>query len=183
MFKIKNKTNKGFSLVDVLTGFSIFALTILPIFYLVKDYLAFSHEVRNRMIAYGLAVEALEILRNIRDSNYIVVGQNWLTNFATSSCLEGNSNYCVVDALSNQVVNLAIKTPLLKDSLTNIYNYSSGVATNFYRRISYKALPDDPNFSNTIGIKIEVEFLQRIGAKKPLLYEADVLLYNFYPNN
>lgn len=174
---------KGFTIIDVLTGFSIFAIAIVPIFYLVKDYLIFSHEVRNRAIAYGLTLEALEILRNIRDSNYVVPAQNWLTNFATSSCLDGGSNYCVVDALEYQVSDLGVKTPLLNDSTTNLYNYSSGEVSDFYRRISYKSVPGDPDFSNAISVKIEVEFPQRVGKKEPLRYETDILLYNFYPNN
>lgn len=182
MRRLKDKI-RGFTIVDVLTGFSLFAITIVPIFYLVRDYLMFSHEVRNRLVAYGLTVEALEILRNIRDSNYIIPGQNWLTNFATSSCLDGSSSYCVVDALSDQVSDLGSKTPLLKDTATNLYNYSSGETTDFYRKISYKTIPDDPDFSNTISVKIEVEFPQRFGKKEPLRYEADILLYNFYPNN
>lgn len=178
---IKNifKSNSGFTIIDALTGFTIFVIAVVPMFYLIRNYLLFSDDVKQKLKAYNLTVEALEILRNIRDSNYTVANQNWLTNLATSSCLDGSSNYCDVDyASSTKVFVFPTKISLKVDNMGGL-SYQGSDNTDFYRRISYVALPDDPSFQNKISIKITVNFRQRIGVNVPSVFESEVFLYNF----
>jgi len=84
---------------------------------------------QNKMIAIHLAQEGIEIVKNIRDTNWLLDKRgelNWRDGL-------DEGNYRVQ---YNQVSLLSFSNTSLKINSNNIYQYSSGSRTPFYRRIS-----------------------------------------------
>ena len=122
--KPKNlKLEKGFSLPEVLVSISIIIVVIVSSINLLTASIRANSNNVNRIVAYNLAQEALEGVRNIRDT-YWLHGQSWLgqdseisignnigDNFGNSFTIERvsnpfRSNTCDSDTYNNvQFVN------------------------------------------------------------------------------
>ena len=76
-------SKKGFSIIEVMIGVFIFSLGLVAIYALLISSLNLSEYNKNSIIASQLAVEQIEIIRNIRDTNYTEIRQwdtiPWLT--------------------------------------------------------------------------------------------------------
>ncbi len=70
MIKI-NKKQKGFSIPEVIVAISIVVLIIITATNLLVSSMRANRNNVNRIIAYNLAQEALEGVRNIRDGNWL----------------------------------------------------------------------------------------------------------------
>lgn len=68
MFKIKNKNGQG--LLEVMAAIYIFAIGILSIVNLSVFNIQTSHYNNDMLVASNLAREAIDIVRNVRDSNW-----------------------------------------------------------------------------------------------------------------
>ena len=67
---MRNISTKAFSIIEVLVAILIFALWITAIYMLISSSIKANHYTENQIIAANLAREELELIRNIRDSNY-----------------------------------------------------------------------------------------------------------------
>ncbi len=91
------KEPKGFTLLEVLVAISILIITITATFSAAQNGLSSAIEARDQVVAFYLAQEAVELVRNVRDENSLQ-GVNWLsgiTSQASDPCYFGKS--CVVD--------------------------------------------------------------------------------------
>ncbi len=70
---MKNISKKAFSIIEILVAILIFALWITSIYMLINSSLKANSYNKNQIIAANLAREELELVRNIRDSNYKVL--------------------------------------------------------------------------------------------------------------
>jgi len=61
---------QAFSIIEVMIGIFIFSLWLVAIYALLISSLSLSEYNKNAIIASQLAVEQIEIVRNIRDTNY-----------------------------------------------------------------------------------------------------------------
>lgn len=68
--KWKPLTSSGFSIIEVLVGIFIFSLGLVSIYAILAASLSINERNKNTIIASNLAREQIELLRNIRDSNY-----------------------------------------------------------------------------------------------------------------
>jgi type II secretory pathway pseudopilin PulG len=96
IIKLKQK-NKGFTLVETLVGISILIIAITATFTAAQSGLSSSIESKDQVIAYFLAQEAVEAVRNLRDDNALAT-RHWLSGFsenASDVCYFGKS--CVYD--------------------------------------------------------------------------------------
>ena len=88
---------------------------------------------KDQIVAFYLAQEAVEYIRNKRDENNIN-SDNWLTGL--SDCID--ENICTVD-IQDSTISLCPSgvCPVLKyDDSDGFYNYSSGDNSNFTRSIN-----------------------------------------------
>ncbi|MDD3793757.1 MAG: prepilin-type N-terminal cleavage/methylation domain-containing protein [Candidatus Gracilibacteria bacterium] len=66
--QIKNK--KAFSMIEILVGILIFTMGVVSVYSMIITTLSLNDYNKNYIIAANLAREQLELVRNIRDSNY-----------------------------------------------------------------------------------------------------------------
>jgi type II secretory pathway pseudopilin PulG len=137
----------GFTILETLVGISILTLAIAATFSAVQVGLSSSISSRDQVIAFTLAQEAVEYIRNVRDANGLA-GVDWMTGISLDSvndnCYFGNA--CTVDATiaSASAFTKCLGAPganscpnILEDSVTGLYGYTAGWAyTNFNREVS-----------------------------------------------
>lgn len=86
MMKIKTNKKRGFSIPEVIVAISIVTLIIVTATNLLVSSMRANRNNVNRIIAYNLAQEAVEGVRNIRDGN-------WLQNQYWRGDAEGKYNF------------------------------------------------------------------------------------------
>jgi type II secretion system protein I len=134
----------GFTLVEILVAISILSMAILATFTAVSQSLRATNFSEDQIIAYHLADEALEYIRNKRDSNAIqhIIA---LGNGDTYGWLTGISDRCILTACSIDVPNITIAActgnaatcPVLRYNATNgSYQYTTGTATLYTRSVA-----------------------------------------------
>lgn len=69
---MNSKHQSGFSLPEILIAMSILSIVVFSATNLMVSVVRSNNENVNRFVAYGLAQEGLEAVRNIRDSNWLL---------------------------------------------------------------------------------------------------------------
>jgi len=97
-FKIKNlKFSAGFTLVEALVALSILIVGIISGFILVTKALYDVTIIQDRLTASFLAQEGIELVRQIRDSNYVGGTVSWDDNLSNgTSTISANINTKVI---------------------------------------------------------------------------------------
>lgn len=141
------ETGAGFTLVELLVAISILSLSILATFTAVSNNIKGQNFAEDQVVAYYLADEGIESIRNIRDNNAIANVAALGAGTAQVSWLNGidnkcANNACVVDAPLNTVTvcsgNIYTCPVLNMNTTSGLYGYTSGgswVATQFTRSI------------------------------------------------
>ncbi|MFC1750858.1 prepilin-type N-terminal cleavage/methylation domain-containing protein [Pseudomonadota bacterium] len=68
----RSSLKRGFTLPEVIISLSIMVMVIFSATYLVVSIIRSNSENINTLVAYGLAQEGVEAVRNIRDSNWLL---------------------------------------------------------------------------------------------------------------
>src|SRR3989344_2658129 len=135
---------KGFTLIEVLAAMFIMVMGVLGVFGLITRTVTFNSSVNSQLVASYLAQEGLELVRNMRDANFLKIhkgaGGQW--NDGLTSCAAG----CGADY--NDVALGSFQDTLLK--LDNgFYTYDAGTDTIFKRKITID--------STTTDLKVSVD--------------------------
>ena len=143
---------KGFTLVEALVAISILIIGILSAFILVSRSLYTFPLIQDRLTASFLVQEGIELVRNIRDSNFIkkAKGENisWDSNLSYK-CYTIEPAISLNNSSSNNIslneTNCECKkSTLLKfDDSRNFYNYQDGEETNFRRVIQIEKISNN----------------------------------------
>ncbi len=134
----KNKSKEAFSLIEALVAISILMIGILSAFILVIRTLANTPHIQSRLIAANLAQEGMELVRQIRDTNFIDSGE--FRNGLVSGTYQ-------IDSVTRRL-DLFEKDNFLKfDNIDKIYSYQSGDKNPFYfqRKIVISDIPEKTN--------------------------------------
>lgn len=129
---------KGFTLIEVLAAMFIMLMGTVGVFGLIARTVAFNSSVNSQLVASYLAQEGLEIVRNMRDANFLAIhkgaGGQW--NNGLTSCVAG----CGAD-YNDVVLGSFQETPL---KLSNgLYTYDAGTDTMFTRKITIDSATTD----------------------------------------
>jgi type II secretory pathway pseudopilin PulG len=118
---------KTFTLIETIVAISILTIGILGISFLISSQISSTHFSKNKLIAAYLAQEGIEIVRNIRDTNWLN-GRNW-DEFINID----NATTTLLDYTSEKVPdpNFTLCDSLKFDG--DFYNCSSGSDTLFKR--------------------------------------------------
>jgi len=78
--KIKSNIS-GFSIIEVMIAIFIFSMWMASVFMVISSSINLNNLNKNQIVAANLAREEIEIIRNIRDSNYKTFHKwNWVPN-------------------------------------------------------------------------------------------------------
>lgn len=66
----QDRTRSAFSIIELMVGIFIFTLGLLSVYMVLMTSINANERNKNAIIASNLAREQIEILRNIRDTNY-----------------------------------------------------------------------------------------------------------------
>lgn len=127
----KLKYENGFTLIETIVAVSVVVVGLISALGAITTALFHVSNIQDRLIAANLAAEGIEMIRNIRDNN-------WLQNLAWNNGLN-NGDYqaaCGLPACNSIVISSYGGNNLLFDSNTGLYNYSSGANTPYIRKIS-----------------------------------------------
>jgi hypothetical protein len=129
--------SRGFSLVETLVAVSILMMAVASPLTIASRGLSSAQFARDQIIAFHLAREATEFIRNQRDTNMIPDGVDpatWLNNIG--ACM--SPSVCAVDPLTMSFFACPGGVcPVLRKSPSGVYGYdASWVATPFTRSIT-----------------------------------------------
>lgn len=150
MMKTNNKeTRRGFTLIETLVAIGILVLAVTGAFSAAQMGITTSTYSKNQVIAFYLAQDGVEYIRNIRDNNGLQ-GQPWLTGISSNSsdpCYF--NNICTVDPTATSpnpkilsCSNGSGPCPFLKQDVSGIYGYVSGTDTIFRREVQLTRIND-----------------------------------------
>lgn len=120
----------GFTLFETIVAVGLILVGLVAALALITSSLFYASNIQDRLIAANLAAEGIEIVRNIRDNN-------WLQNAAWNKGLT-NGDYQAT--YSSMALSGYSGQPFLFDSTTNLYNYISGATTLYVRKISITSI-------------------------------------------
>ena len=143
---VTNCTNKGFTLLEVIAAIFILTVGVGSAFILISQTLSATSLVRERLIASYLVQEGIEIVRNIRDGNWLE-GENFDQGISPGDY--------EVDYLSQDLTlwgNRYLKVDPSNPS-NGFYNYLSGNPTIYARKITIEK-PEES--TSTLRVSAEV---------------------------
>jgi len=173
------KNSAGFTILEVILAITVLTLAAGGSFILISQTIGSISVIQSRLTASYLIQEGLEIVRNIRDSNWLK-NQTWNQNLGEgdwegdylSLSLTPRPLPCQYDDLPCQYDNLSFLG--IDGSGFYGYNYSSGNETIFKRKITISKEPEEPD-----RLKVSVEvFWREKGQIRSLA--AQEYLYNWY---
>lgn len=130
-FSLRSKTKMaGFSFVEVLISVFLVAIGMIAIISLISSTLSNSIDSRSQVIATLLAQEGTELVRNIRDNNWVVYSDP--TDHSFENII--NNTDCTIDYV-NPTINYGPTSHALKINSEGFYAHSGVVNTKFQRKI------------------------------------------------
>ena len=139
---------EGFTLLEVVVVGAVFTVGILGVLGLISQSISFSSFTSERLIASYLAQEGVEIVQNIRDTNFIEGASSW------DDGLTGCATGCEADYTSDTLVPIVGVGRFLFVNGDNFYDYdSSGTETRLKRRIEIQ----DDGLSKRVVVTVSWE--------------------------
>lgn len=158
--------SRGFTLVEVILVIFILSIGIGGAFTFIRSTISESSVLSQQLTAAYLVQEGVEIVRNIRDSNYLDIAKGGSSNW--DSGLTGCTAGCEVDYNDTA---LASGDNFLKID-GDVYTYDAGVATIFKRKITITT-----GGSGQMKVKVDV-FWEERGQMHNVVAETE--LYDWF---
>lgn len=170
---ILNKKEKGFTLVETLVAISILMTGLTAAFAVAQFGLSSSIAVKDRITAYFLAQEAIEVVRNIKDSNLLAQNADAAGGGLppySPDWLEGISEPCFIPAGGSGEgcdYNYDDDTPFIPCSGNSCnltvdsegrYSHDGPSPSRFTRAIAIQRLPEGPNGQEEAIVTVRVDW-------------------------
>lgn len=154
----KRKGQAGFTLVEAMVAIAILSISITGPLVIAQKGIASAIYSRDQVTAFYLAQEAVEYIRNVRDTNGNN-GVDWMTGL--EDCV---SSSCVIDAtkdasLPDAIVNVPSgpSNPISIQKSLGLYGYSSETGwtpTPFRRLVSVSVPPGAAGREIVVSVKV-----------------------------
>lgn len=137
----KHMTQKGFTIIESLVAIAVLTLGIMGTMSAAQSGLSSFNFSKNQIVAFYLAQEGFEQIRNIRDENRLN-GVDWLTGIAANSSDPCYFDYpCTVSPVQSNALLRCASGPgcsyVKQDQAYGFYGHGSDwVATPFRRQIN-----------------------------------------------
>jgi len=162
------KNCKGFTIIEALVSIVVLSIGITSCVGLASYVLKNSEISKDRLIAVNLAQEGIEVIRNIRDTNWLAE-QAWHTDIIPN---------CDGTSYNRQVIYSDTSTAAYADTYLKLdsdgyYNYTTGVDTTFKRKLTVQCLefPAASGTYNEMKIECTVYWTTRGTSKEILITE------------
>ena len=123
MKKEKLNFKKAFTLVETLVAVMILSIAVVGPMFSSAQNIKLASFSQNQLVAFYLGQEAIEYVRNVRDTNLISPSGDWLNGVTV--CKEATG--CYIDVKNNTVTVCGTSCPKLDFNGVN-YTYKSGGA-------------------------------------------------------
>jgi len=133
--------SKGFTFIEVMVAISVTIVGIVGIYTLVPRVFSVVSTSKDKFISSQLAQEGIELIRNVRDSNWLA-GKSW------DNSLTGYEAGCEIDYNDSSPV--SYQNRYLQIDSNGFYNYGQGANTKFKRKITIS--PE----SNLLAVEVEI---------------------------
>ena len=78
--KNKQLSARGFTLIEVMAAVAVLSIGLVGGLTVITKNLSNMRTGEDRIIAANLAAEGIELVRNVRDTNWLTTGNNWNQN-------------------------------------------------------------------------------------------------------
>jgi len=177
MFILKKKkycgNGEGFTMVELIITIALLSFGIIGVYSAFSSSIILNYNISSRFTAAYLAQEGLEIMRNMRDNNFInkVAWSSGLT-ICSSGC---QADYKTGTSAQTAINQLQAYNPnnFLKLNSDGFYGYDTGTNTKFKRKI----IITQPSGTDIFKVNVLV-FWDYNG--QSFNYETEGYLYNWY---
>lgn len=128
----KEKKQSGFTLIEAIVALAFMSIALIPIIYAVSSSMRSAQDIGHNLIAANLAQEGIEVIRAIRDTN-------WL-NGVTFDANLSDGDYEVEWNSETPLSPFASRYLFLDMNGRYSYDPNSATQTLFQRRISIKKI-------------------------------------------
>lgn len=160
----KHFINSGFTLLETVIAIAILTSSILMVYTAIVRVISYSYDNQNQLIASYLAQEGIEVVRNIRDTNWVEGAASWKDGLGAGTY---RVQYDSLSLLSNQDIPLNIDA-------SGFYSYGAGDSSSFTRTIVISK--PDPVDEDLLRIVSEVSWPKDDGYP----VSAEEFFYNWY---
>ena len=143
---------KSFTLIEVLVAIFLITVGIAAALIVINQTTVFTQVTSSRLVASYLAQEGIEIVKNIRDSNFLKIHKGIIAEEHWIDGLAGCEGGCEADYDDSGLVSA---DRYLKIN-GGFYNYDSGIETAFKRKITIT-----PDGSDILKVLVEVSWTER----------------------
>jgi type II secretory pathway pseudopilin PulG len=179
------KTKNGFTIIELVISIFILSIAVIGIFSAFSVMSILTSNASDQLTATYLAQEGMEIVRNIRDTNWlnmdagIPVGATWLDGL--SNC-EVGSGGCQADYKATSLSPYGAGNYLYTNE-NGLYVYNplnpSPIKTKFERKIVITPIQDgDGNSDHIIDVKVQVSWDGKANILYPIAHAGSCGLYN-----
>lgn len=133
-------SDRGFTLLESMVAIAIFSIGVSTAVFVITQSINVGTRTKNKIIAANLTQEGIEVVRNIRDRNWLA-GRPWTEGIdaLTDACLQWNSDYNTIDGACTSGANISF------DAGFQHYIQTASSAQ-FSRAITTQLIPQDtPN--------------------------------------
>ena len=138
----KDKLLTGFTLIEAVVVTFIVIVGIIGVLTVSQHAVLIVYDARDKLTAVYLAKEGAEIVRNIRDRNFLR-GYPWKTGLDSGVFMAAFDN--------PELITPYLSIPLLINA-NGFYNYTTGTSTKFKRKINLTHLTDPDRIRSEIKV-------------------------------
>lgn len=144
------KMNKAFTLSEVMVAIFVILVGILGVYTVIQQTISYISFSNSKLIATYLAQEGMEIVRNIRDTNWLEE-EDWANGLGTGD-RQADYNDSSLSAYSGNPLNL---------ETADFYGYGSGTPTKFRRKITINSTDVNDDGENDLEVIVLIQWQQR----------------------